>query len=276
MYTVSVVFKPTDRALRASEEFVELLVRAGLRVDGRRSVLELKTGELDKCDIVFILGGDGTILKTARTISTTKPLVVGVNFGHLGFLAEVEPERLPSVLEKILQGNYEYYEIRRLRGRLHNGTEEIHTSPPVLNEFHIAPVYPGKVATLKILVEDLLMFKGRMDGLLVSTSMGSTAYSLSAGGPIVDPASPVNVITPIAPINIAVRPFVVNGSRRITIVNADSLEVQVITDGVHWLDLNPGGYIDVENFGEPMRLLRLKGDFLSKIFEKRVILERRF
>jgi NAD+ kinase len=276
MYTVSVVFKPTDGAFKASEEFINLINNAGLRLDSRRSVLELKAGELDGCDIVFVFGGDGTILKTVRMINATKPLVVGVNFGHLGFLAEVEPERLPSVLEKILQGNYEHYEIRRLRGILRTEKRESHTSPPVLNEFHIAPVHPGKVATLKVVVEDLLMFKGRMDGLLVSTSMGSTAYSLSAGGPIVDPASLVNVVTPIAPINIAVRPFVVNGSRRITVVNSDSSVVQIITDGVHWVDLNPGEYLDIETFVDPIRLLRLKGDFLSKVFEKRVTLERRF
>jgi Predicted sugar kinase len=272
---IGIVFKPMEEAKRASEDFAKLILsKQKVELLGPFCITDLKVGDLDLCDAIFTFGGDGTILKTARILNSAKPVLVGVNYGRLGFLAEVSPPLIENVLNDILTGHFPYYTIPRIIGRLYSEKESA-VSPPALNEFFFAADVTGRLITLKIVIQDTMVYKGRMDGLIVSTAMGSTAYSLSAGGPVVDPEAEVTVLTHIAPINIALRPIVVNKSKKISIINVDTNNIKMIIDGMHWRELLPGEHLEISEFEIPIKLYRAQHDLLTKLFEKRLMLERK-
>jgi NAD+ kinase len=266
---VGVVSKSSEEAQRAALLFVEKLSRRG--VDNLKLIplANSDATELSSCDTIFTFGGDGTILKTARVFVSSTPLIVGVNYGHLGFLAEVEPPQVDEALNKVLDGSYSFYTINRMVISVVKEGKRF-TSPPIMNEVYFAPHLQARMVTLKIDVPDVFVYKGRMDGLLLSTALGSTAYSLSAGGPIVDPDSDVNIVTPMSPINIALRPVVIDRRKSVNIVNVDTEPIALIVDGVKWLDLGVGEYAEVSGFEYPVKLYRTRTDLLKKLFDKRL------
>ncbi len=269
MVRIAVVSKSSEEAQNAASSFAEKLDAMGIENFRLIPLVNTKENELTKCEVVFSFGGDGTILKAARTFTSSTPLIIGVNYGHLGFLAEVDPQQVYDVLNKVLSGNYSFYIIRRMVMTLIKDDTQI-TSPPVMNDVYFSPLNHTSMLTVKVEVPDVFVYKGRMDGLLLSTALGSTAYSLSAGGPIVDPDNDVNIITPIAPINIALRPIVVSRGKNINIVNVDTQPISLTVDGVKWLELGVGEYVTVTNFEHPVKLYRTKTDLLKKLFDKRL------
>lgn len=255
--------------MSASKDFIKKLKERNIDYIEAIPISTAKQEELANCEVVFSFGGDGTILKTSRLFTKTSPLIIGINYGRLGFLAEVNPTKAESALDKVINGNFSYYLVYRLSAsvKTQNG---VYVSPPAMNELYFTPPMPARLLTLKIDVPEVFVYKGRMDGLVVSTAMGSTAYSLSSGGPIVDPDCCANIITPMAPINIALRPILVNKSKTINVVNADSIRIQTVIDGTHWLDLKPGEHAEISEFNVPIKLYRAKVDLLRKFFDKRL------
>ncbi|MEM0121700.1 MAG: NAD(+)/NADH kinase [Thermoprotei archaeon] len=269
MVRVGVVSKSSEEAQMAATQFVEKLSGKGVDACKLIPLTNTGVGSLASCDAIFTFGGDGTILKVARMFVSSTPLIVGVNYGHLGFLAEVEPPQVDEALNKVLSGSYSFYTINRMIITIVKEGNRV-KSPPIMNEVYFTSHIQGRMVTLKIEVPDLFVYKGRMDGLLVSTALGSTAYSLSAGGPIVDPASDVNIVTPMSPINIALKPFVVDRRKTINIVNIDTEPVTLIVDGARWLDLSVGDYAEISGFAYPVKLYRTRTDLLKKLFDKRL------
>lgn len=269
MIRIAIVSKPSDEAEKAASLFSQKLKRMGLEHLALIPFTSDESVDLNSYDAIFAFGGDGTILKAARMFTSKTPLIVGVNYGRLGFLAEVEPSQVDQALEKVLDGNYSYYKIDRMVMTVLREGKRI-LSPPVMNDIYVAPNQQARMVTLKIEVPNLFVYKGRMDGLLLSTALGSTAYSLSAGGPIVDPDSEVNIITPMSPINIALKPVVVDRKKTINIVNVDTQPVSLFADGVKWLELEVGEYVQVSCFEYPVKLYRSKTDLLKKLFDKRL------
>ena len=151
--------------------------------------------DIDKADIVFSIGGDGTFLKTARL--TTKP-VIGVNTGTLGYLTEVNPDNLKSSLENILNGNYHVEDRMMLEGEIIRKNGEVVDIPESLNEIAISKNIKG-VVRFDAIIDGKLINSYTADGILICTPTGSTAYNLSCGGPIADPTAEILTLTPIAP-----------------------------------------------------------------------------
>ena len=151
--------------------------------------------DIDKADIVFSIGGDGTFLKTARL--TTKP-VIGVNTGTLGYLTEVNPDNLKASLENILNGNYHIEERMMLEGEIIRKNGEVVEIPESLNEIAISKNIKG-VVRFDAIIDGKLINSYTADGILICTPTGSTAYNLSCGGPIADPTAEILTLTPIAP-----------------------------------------------------------------------------
>ena len=151
--------------------------------------------DIDKADIVFSIGGDGTFLKTARL--TTKP-VIGVNTGTLGYLTEVNPDNLKSSLENILNGNYHVEDRMMLEGEIIRKNGEVVDIPESLNEIAISKNIKG-VVRFDAIIDGKLINSYKADGILICTPTGSTAYNLSCGGPIADPTAEILTLTPIAP-----------------------------------------------------------------------------
>ncbi|MBZ0112145.1 MAG: NAD(+)/NADH kinase [Thermoanaerobaculia bacterium] len=235
---IGVVAKSASReALQTAAELSEWLARRGLEVMLDESTLRAR-GEVSaeplrsdsEVDLVVVLGGDGTLLSVARSLGRPVP-ILGVNLGNLGFLTEVGRSELYPSLVRVLAGRYRTEErsllhVDQLRG---GGTVQ---SWDVLNDAVIAKSALARIISLSLAIDGHLVGHFRADGLIVSTPTGSTAYNLSAGGPILTPDLPVAVITPICPHTLSLRPLVVPDTSCIEItLETDREEVYLTLDG---------------------------------------------
>ncbi len=164
-------------------------------------------------DIMISIGGDGTFLETIHLIKDSGIPVLGVNAGRLGFLASTQKEDIKSVLEQIKEGRYRLQtrSLIKLNNDLFEGENY------ALNELTVHKKDSSSMITIHTYIDDLFLNSYWADGLIIATPTGSTAYSLSCGGPILVPGAKDFVITPIAPHNLNVRPVVVPDTRRITL-----------------------------------------------------------
>ena len=161
-----------------------------------------------KVDLILVLGGDGTMIATARLLGDSEVPVLGVNYGGLGYLAEFRIEELYDALETILRGNYRLDRRVTLAVELHRGEEKI-TGNRVLNDVVINKSALARIIEIEAYLSQQFVNSFRADGLIVSTPTGSTAYNLSAGGPVIFPSMNAVVITPICPFTLSNRPIVV-------------------------------------------------------------------
>src|ERR1044072_5343699 len=159
-------------------------------------------------DLILVLGGDGPMIATARTIGDVEVPVIGVNYGGLGYLAEFRIEEMFAALELILAGNYALESRLMLEVELRRGDELI-TQNRVLNDVVVKKCALARIIEIETYLNDQFVNSFRADGLIVSTPTGSTAYNLSAGGKVVYPSMNAVVITPICPFTLSNRPIVV-------------------------------------------------------------------
>ncbi|HEX8635965.1 MAG TPA: NAD(+)/NADH kinase [Pyrinomonadaceae bacterium] len=182
-------------------------------------------------DMIVVLGGDGTMIATARLLDNRDVPVVGVNYGTLGYLTEVRVEELTDALEAILAGNYRLDRRVMLAAELHRGTEKLLRNR-VLNDVVITKSALARIIEIETWFNGQLVNCFRADGLIISTPTGSTAYNLSAGGPIVYPSMNAIVITPICPHTLSNRPLVVPDDAEIELVlKTPNEEVGLTLDG---------------------------------------------
>ena len=178
---------------------------------------QLKAKILKKCDFAIVFGGDGSIISTARILSKASVPVIGVNLGKLGFLAEFSVAELKEYFGQIISGKAPI-EKRMILGCqvLCDGREGFNSS--AVNDVFITAGPPFRMIELNISVDAQLLAGCVSDGLIVSTPTGSTAYNLSAGGPIVSPKMEAIVITPICPHSLSFRPIVINATSTVEVV----------------------------------------------------------
>ena len=220
---VGIIVKPHQPdALKTVCSVVEWLaersiaVVSGPEIDRERieqqtgcSVTALTHEELAaSADLMLVLGGDGTMIATARMIGDTEVPVLGVNYGGLGYLAEFRVEELYTALQSILEGNYRLDTRVMLAVQLMRGDEEV-TRTRVLNDAVINKSALARIIEIEAYLNQQFVNSFRADGLIVSTPTGSTAYNLSAGGPVIYPSMNAVVITPICPFTLSNRPLVV-------------------------------------------------------------------
>jgi NAD+ kinase len=220
---VGIVAKVTSReAVHTAHELAEWLRRRGLE-----AAVDEPEGDYD---LVVVLGGDGTLLSVARLLARAVP-ILGVNLGNLGFLTEINRGELYPALVRVLDGRFEIeerslfdVELRRDGG--------VFKSYRVLNDAVINKSALARIIELTLRVGGHLIARFRADGLIISTPTGSTAYNLSAGGPILDPLLPVAVLTPICPHALSLRPIVVPDAGPIEVtLETQAEEVYVTLDG---------------------------------------------
>lgn len=170
----------------------------------------------EQVGLLVVLGGDGTLLSVARDVGTRRVPILGVNLGTLGFLAEVAPDELTPMMERVLAGDYETVERMRLEVRAFRGEEErVHAL--ALNDAVITRSDLSRMIDLETRADGVLVTTYHADGLIVATPTGSTAYTLSAGGPILMPGAHVFVLTPICPHTLTQRPLVLPQDGRLEI-----------------------------------------------------------
>jgi NAD+ kinase len=191
-------------ALNLTEKLAGYLTKKGLKVYIENSLSDKITSnhvfvplsEM-KTDFIITIGGDGTILRTAISVPKPEPPILGINMGVRGFLTEVEPENAIEAIERILKGDYKVEKCTKL---CVTAGEE--TMPDALNDVVISAGEPSKILYAEIRKDDKPILKCQADGLIVATPTGSTGYSLSAGGPVLDSEVNAFVITPICSLTV--------------------------------------------------------------------------
>lgn len=196
-------------------------------------------------DLVVVLGGDGTLLAAARLVAGTGIPVLGVNLGSLGFLTEVTLDELPQALERIVAGDFRVSERMMLGARVVRGGATL-SEHRVLNDVVLAKSALARLVELSVAVDGCRITRFRGDGLIVATPTGSTAYSLSAGGPIVHPEDRSILLTPIAPHTLTLRPLVVpdHVAVSVTLARGDA-DVVLTLDGQLGFPLEPADVVEV-------------------------------
>jgi len=220
-------------------------------------------------DLTLVLGGDGTLLSVARSAPAGKP-VLGINVGVLGFLSGLRREEALSRLDEVLGGGFREdrrrrFEVRILEGP-HRGTYRA-LNDAVLNKEALA-----RISTFAVALDGRPVARFRADGIIVSTPTGSTAYNLSAGGPILHPALPAVVVTPICPHTLTQRPLVVPAATRIglSVLDGDRKDgVYLTLDGQEGFPITRESRVEVRPAASPVTLLRPpESDHFDTLAEK--------
>ena len=185
-----------------------------------------------RCDLVIVVGGDGSILNVAKFIASDQVPVIGINRGKLGFLTDVLPNEIETNIANVLNGNYSVDKRFLLDVVARRGTTE-HNLGSALNDVVLHPGKAAQMIEFELFIDDKFVYSQESDGLIVSTPTGSTAYSLSAGGPIMHPHLNAIVLVPMYPHSLNSRPIVIDGDSEIKLIVAakESLEPQLSCDG---------------------------------------------
>lgn len=264
---VGVVAKPgSEDAVEATRELADWLRRRGLEVtldaETRAAVEEPGCGVFDpaeRYDLVVALGGDGTLLAVARVLAEGVP-ILGVNLGTLGFLTEVNRGELYPSLVRVLDGRFAIEERSLLDAEVKSADAGRCNRYRVLNDAVVTKDALASIIELSLRVDGNLVARFRADGLIVSSPTGSTAYNLSAGGPIVYPRLPVVVLTPICPHALTLRPVVVPDDSRIEItLETPREEVFLTLDGQEGCPLGAGDTVSIVQSGTAVRLVKVSG-----------------
>lgn len=233
---------------------VERSVAKSLDIDGLN--IQSLTDIGDLADLAIVVGGDGYMLGAARVLSGYKIGVIGVNRGNLGFLTDLPPQDVIPPLEAILRGDSRSEQRFIIEAEVYRHGK-LKSSNSAVNE---AVLHAGKVANMiefEVYIDDSFMFSQRSDGLIVSTPTGSTAYSMSAGGPILTPNLNALSLVPMFPHTLTSRPIVVDGDSEIKLIlsNDNHENLQVSCDGHVILAVMPGDQVVIKKSPCTLRLI---------------------
>ena len=219
-------------------------------------------------DLIVVLGGDGTLLSMARAVGDLGVPILGVNLGDLGFLTATTLDEMLPAVEAALAGQMAVDERMRLTARLSRNGQSL-GEWSALNDVVIMKSAMSRIVSLSVSVEGRYATAYRADGLIVSTPTGSTAYCLSAGGPIVFPAMDAMVLTPIASHTLTNRPIVLPASHRVEVTLTTDQEVMVTVDGQVGMPLHQGDVVAVAKAAARLRLLHFpEKDFFNVLRTK--------
>ena len=247
----------TKRILARLEPDHEVLLETEIAKDlGRKGVPLAHM----KPDIILAVGGDGTIL---RALQMTDAEILGINSGSLGFLAEVYAKELDAYLDRVLRHDYRVEERLRLKvlvdgARMFDCTNEV--------VIHTAQV--AKIRHFEVSLDGALVNRVRADALVLATPTGSTSYSMSAGGPIVDPRVDAMVLTAIAPFKPSARPHVFPAASQVRVSLVKPKECLLVMDGQQETHLKGTEEVVVTRSERPARFIRFRDDFYTRFEEK--------
>ena len=256
---VGMLIRQIESEVKGVEIFVDQDIAPQIGREGT-SVAEM---ERAKVDFIVSVGGDGTILRTIHKMADPLP-ILGINMGTLGFLVDVEPKDAIETLKRLLSG-FVVDERSRLK-LLINGV----CMPRATNEIAFLTASPAKMIEFEIIVDGALMEDFRADGVIVATSTGSTAYAMSAGGPIVDPRVDAIVLVPMAPFKLSSRPWVIPGDSVIEVrLKLPGKEALVVVDGQTSNTISSGDRVIISKAKKPARFVKVgKDGFYAKVKSK--------
>jgi NAD+ kinase len=221
-------------------------------------------------DALFVLGGDGTLLHSARLVAPYQIPILGINMGFLGFLTEIDLDNLYSSLERLITGEYRIEERMMLHCELKRSDKTIQEFM-ALNDMVVSKGSFSRMILLDAYVNEQYLDTYSADGIIISTPTGSTAYSLSAGGPIVFPEIELMLITPICPHTLFSRPIVIGANNQIhLILKTDSEDVMLTIDGQHGYKLEREDKIIVKKSSVHTKLVRLNSKTFADILRAKL------
>lgn len=208
------------------------------------------------CDLIIVVGGDGSLLNAARAVVEHNTPVLGINRGHLGFLTDINPKELTAKIGEVLAGNYIEEQRFLLNVNVQHKTKNI-TQDIALNDAVLLPGDTPHLIEFSIFIDEQFVCSHRADGLIVATPTGCTAYALSGGGPILHPHLDALVLVPMFPHTLSARPIVTPANSQITITIAAHTETtpRLSCDGQARIPLPPGSTITITKKKEKLRLI---------------------
>lgn len=208
-----------------------------------------------RCDLLIVVGGDGSLLHAAHAVVQHETPVLGVNRGRLGFLTDIHPTELEKI-KAILEGSYRLEKRFLLTATVLLHGEEI-AKGDALNEVALIPDTVPHMTEFEIYIDDQFVCSQDSDGVIVATPTGSTAYALSGGGPILHPKLDAMVIVPMFPHTLSIRPLVIEGNHSVTIVITPNniTNPRLTCDGQNVVNTPPGSHIKIEKKREQLHLI---------------------
>jgi len=260
------------QALTLAEELSEHLTKMGVqvlledtlggKVKSQGKFVPLK--EM-KADFVITIGGDGTILRTCINLPKPEPPILAVNMGVRGFLTEVEPIEASAAVDRVLKGDFKTEKCQKLCA-----TTNGETAPDALNDVVVSGGEPSKIVYLQIYKNDQPIAKLEADGVIIATQTGSTGYSLSAGGPVMDPSVDAIVLTPICSLT-TFRSMIFPGDSKIRIESLRPKDMLVLIDGYSRLLLPASSpTVSVQRSKNITSFIRFSQDFYRRLDARRL------
>jgi NAD+ kinase len=211
-----------------------------------------------RASLAVIVGGDGTLIGAARLMASRDVPLVGVNLGRLGFLTDIPADGLESSLASILDGEYIRENRTLLEGSVRRGRKTLF-SATAMNDVVVSRGAMGSMIEFAVTVDGEFIYSLRADGLIVATPTGSTAYALSAGGPILHPSLSAIALVPISPHTLSNRPVAIGGSSKVEVTLVRGVDARANFDVQgHWL-LEPGDVVGVAAAGNAATILHPRG-----------------
>lgn len=219
-------------------------------------------------DLLLAVGGDGTVLSTARIALGTSVPILGVNAGKVGFLAETRAEDLQGTLDKILSDNFQTRKRIMMDAKIYNEKGKLLFKETVLNEVLVRADGPERMVNLTVDLDHKHLTEYWADSLVLSTPTGSTAYNLSAGGPLIFPSSGVFVLTPIAPSSLSMRPLVMPASLECRMASIGDVPSRLVFDGRISYSMQPKEYVVMTKSNYETTFIRIEHGFMDALREK--------
>jgi len=215
-------------------------------------------------DMIISFGGDGTILYTARLSMGTGIPILGINLGKVGFLAEISPEEIYHIPERLKNGSYEILNRMAFTAETTAGEKYF-----ALNDIAVDRSADTRILELSVSVDGMHAGDFAADGLIVSTPTGSTAHSVSAGGPLVMPECNVTILTPICPHSLTLRPMIIDGSKEVRLDVLSGM-ARMAVDGQSFVDVPAGCKVTIRMSDEPVKIARFKDKTYFDILHTRL------
>jgi NAD+ kinase len=256
----------SDSVIHSLDSMVSFFQEKGLNIIIHQRVADLvsskglQRGNLqtmgESCDLVIVVGGDGSLLGAARELAAYNIPVLGVNRGNLGFLTDIKPEEVYEKLDEVLKGEFTVENRFLIDAFVHRNGEHIGEGS-ALNDVILRPGEKARLIRFDLYIEGELVYNQRSDGLIVSTPTGSTAYALAAGGPIMHPRLDALILVPMFPHTLSSRPIVIDGNVELKIVvdERNGSSPSISCDGQNNILCYPGDTITIRKHPHLLHLI---------------------
>ena len=229
---------------------------------------------MEECDIVIAVGGDGTVTSYASDAAKHNKPILGINAGHLGFLSGLEKNELSS-LSCLLTGEYKIKQRIMLRAAVFDEQGNVLSSEYCVNDAFIGRAHHSRMVDLRVELDNKLLSDYRADGVIIATPTGSTAYSMSAGGPVVDPHIECMIVTPVCSHSLTARSVVCSSESTIVIKNHSSANdvrpIALITDSKEAIEIPYGGKVEIKKAEIPVSFISIKKQSFYEVLKEKMI-----